>query len=37
VRELKSLEIAPIEGKKLKVLVVEKEYSEPFWIVEPPG
>jgi len=32
---MKSLEITPLEGKKLKVLVVEKEYSEPFWIVEP--
>jgi hypothetical protein len=32
---MKSLEIKPLEGKKLKVLMVEKEYSEPFWIVEP--
>jgi methylene-tetrahydromethanopterin dehydrogenase len=32
---MKSLEIKPLEGKKLKVLIVEKEYSEPFWIVEP--
>lgn len=32
---MKTLEITPLEGKKLKVILVEKEYSEPFWIVEP--
>ncbi|MEM2454969.1 MAG: methylene-tetrahydromethanopterin dehydrogenase N-terminal domain-containing protein [Candidatus Bathyarchaeia archaeon] len=29
------LEISPLEGKKLRVIIVEKEYSEPFWITEP--
>ncbi|RLI16560.1 hypothetical protein DRO44_05105, partial [Candidatus Bathyarchaeota archaeon] len=24
-----------LEGKTLKVIIVEKEYSEPFWIIEP--
>jgi methylene-tetrahydromethanopterin dehydrogenase len=32
---MKALEITPLEGKTLKVIMVEKEYSEPFWIVEP--
>jgi methylene-tetrahydromethanopterin dehydrogenase len=32
---MKALEITPLEGKTLKVIIVEKEYSEPFWIVEP--
>jgi methylene-tetrahydromethanopterin dehydrogenase len=32
---LKSLEITPLEGKRLRVIIVEKEYSEPFWIIEP--
>jgi len=32
---LKSLEIAPLEGKILKVIIVEKEYNEPFWVIEP--
>jgi len=32
---LKTLEITPLEGKTLKVIIVEKEYSEPFWIIEP--
>jgi len=32
---MKTLEITPLEGKKLKVILVEKEYSEPFWIMEP--
>jgi len=32
---LKSLEIAPLEGKVLRVIIVEKEYNEPFWIIEP--
>ncbi len=31
------LEIAPLEDKKLVVLIVEKEYNEPFWITEPPS
>ncbi|MBS7640164.1 MAG: NAD(P)-dependent methylenetetrahydromethanopterin dehydrogenase [Candidatus Bathyarchaeia archaeon] len=32
---MKVLEISPLEGKKLRVIIVEKEYSEPFWIAEP--
>jgi len=32
---MKVLEIRPLEEKKLRVLIVEKEYSEPFWIIEP--
>jgi len=32
---LKSLEIAPLEEKMLRVIIVEKEYSEPFWLIEP--
>lgn len=32
---MKAPEITPLEGKRLKVIIVEKEYSEPFWIMEP--
>ncbi|MCS7114779.1 MAG: methylene-tetrahydromethanopterin dehydrogenase N-terminal domain-containing protein [Nitrososphaerota archaeon] len=32
---MKALEIAPLDGKKLKVIIAEKEYSEPFWVIEP--
>ena len=32
---MKSLEIAPLEGKILRVIIIEKEYSEPFWLIEP--
>jgi methylene-tetrahydromethanopterin dehydrogenase len=32
---MKTLELTPLEGKTLKVIIVEKEYSEPFWIAEP--
>ncbi|MCX8170605.1 MAG: methylenetetrahydromethanopterin dehydrogenase [Candidatus Bathyarchaeota archaeon] len=32
---MKVLEISPLENKMLKVIVVEKEYSEPFWVAEP--
>jgi methylene-tetrahydromethanopterin dehydrogenase len=31
---MKVLEIAPLENKKLSVLIMEKEYNEPFWINE---
>ncbi len=34
---LKALEIRPLKNKKLTVLMVEKEYNEPFWITEPPA
>ncbi|MFQ6065056.1 MAG: NAD(P)-dependent methylenetetrahydromethanopterin dehydrogenase [Candidatus Bathyarchaeia archaeon] len=33
---METLEIAPLKDKKLTVLMVEKEYNEPFWLVEPP-
>ncbi len=33
---LKTLEVKPLKDKKLSVLLVEKEYNEPFWIIEPP-
>ncbi|RLG99966.1 hypothetical protein DRO19_00835 [Candidatus Bathyarchaeota archaeon] len=29
--EMKTLEISPLEGKRLTVIMIEKEYSEPFW------
>ncbi|NWG10227.1 hypothetical protein HXY33_00500 [Candidatus Bathyarchaeota archaeon] len=32
---MKVLEITPLKDKKLNVLIVEKEYNEPFWITEP--
>ncbi|MEM2947445.1 MAG: NAD(P)-dependent methylenetetrahydromethanopterin dehydrogenase, partial [Candidatus Bathyarchaeia archaeon] len=32
---MEALEIKPLEGKTLRVIIVEKEYSEPFWIAEP--
>lgn len=34
---MKALEIAPLKDRKLAVLLVEKEYNEPFWIAEPPS
>ena len=34
-KRLKSLEITALEDKKLTVYLVEKEYNEPFWLVEP--
>lgn len=34
---MKALEIAPIKDKKLTVIIVEKEYNEPFWALEPPS
>ncbi len=35
MKDLKTVEITPLEGKTLKTIMVEKEYSEPFWVVEP--
>ncbi|MBC7130502.1 hypothetical protein H5T51_04700 [Candidatus Bathyarchaeota archaeon] len=32
---MKALEITPLEGKKLRVIIVEKEYNEPFWVSVP--
>ncbi len=34
---MKSLEIAPLKDKALTVLIIEKEYNEPFWLIEPPS
>jgi len=36
-QKMKTLEIAPLKDKKLVVLIVEKEYNEPFWLTEPPS
>jgi len=30
-----SLELKQLKDKKLTVLIVEKEYNEPFWLIEP--
>ncbi len=32
---MKVPEITPLKDKKLNVLIVEKEYNEPFWLGEP--
>ncbi|MBS7632592.1 hypothetical protein KEJ15_03080 [Candidatus Bathyarchaeota archaeon] len=32
---MKTLEITPLKDKKLSVLIIEKEYNEPFWLAEP--
>ena len=37
MKKLKSLEITPLENKKLTVFLIEKEYNEPFWLIEPPS
>ena len=37
MEKLKSLEIAPLKDKALTVLIIEKEYNEPFWLIEPPS
>ena len=34
---METLELKPLEKKKLNVLLLEKEYNEPFWINEPPA
>lgn len=34
---METLEITPLKDKKMVVLMVEKEYNEPFWLVEPPS
>jgi methylene-tetrahydromethanopterin dehydrogenase len=34
---LNPLEIAPLKDRKLTTYLVEKEYNEPFWLVEPPS
>jgi methylene-tetrahydromethanopterin dehydrogenase len=35
VTKLETLKIKPLKNKKLTVLVIEKEYNEPFWFIEP--
>ncbi len=37
VTNMKTLEITPIKDKKIVVLIIEKEYNEPFWLTEPPS
>jgi methylene-tetrahydromethanopterin dehydrogenase len=37
VAKLKSLEITSLTGKILRVVMVEKEYNEPFWLIENPN
>jgi methylene-tetrahydromethanopterin dehydrogenase len=37
LKKLKVLEITPLKDKKLTVQIIEKEYDEPFWIIEPPS
>lgn len=34
---MKPLEITPLKNRKLTVYIVEKEYNEPFWLIEPPS
>ncbi len=34
---MKSLEITPLRSKKLTVYLIEKEYNEPFWLIDPPS
>ena len=31
---MKTLEITPLEDKRLNILIVEKEYNEPFWLLD---
>ena len=33
--KLKVLEVKPLEKKKLTVLIMEKEYNEPFDVADP--
>jgi len=35
VKDLETLEITPLKDKTLNVLLIEKEYNEPFWLLEP--
>ena len=35
MNEMKVLEVKPLEKKKLTVLLMEKEYNEPFDIADP--
>ncbi|HMK94435.1 MAG TPA: NAD(P)-dependent methylenetetrahydromethanopterin dehydrogenase [Candidatus Limnocylindrales bacterium] len=33
---METLELKPLDKKKLNILLLEKEYNEPFWVNEPP-
>ena len=33
---METLELKPLEKKRLNVLLLEKEYNEPFWVADPP-
>ena len=33
---METLELKPLEKRKFNVLLLEKEYNEPFWVNEPP-
>jgi methylene-tetrahydromethanopterin dehydrogenase len=35
VTKLETLKVKPLKNKKLTVLIIEKEYNEPFWFIEP--
>jgi methylene-tetrahydromethanopterin dehydrogenase len=35
VRDMELLKLKKLKDKKLTVLIVEKEYNEPFWLIEP--
>ncbi len=36
VKKMETLELKPLEKKKLNILLLEKEYNEQFWVTEPP-
>ncbi|MFX1264325.1 MAG: NAD(P)-dependent methylenetetrahydromethanopterin dehydrogenase [Promethearchaeota archaeon] len=33
---METLELAPLKGKKLRLLLVQKAYDEPWWVTAPP-
>jgi methylene-tetrahydromethanopterin dehydrogenase len=35
VTKLETLKVEPLKNKKITVLMIEKEYNEPFWFIEP--
>ncbi len=35
--EMQTLELKPLQKKRLNVIMLEKEYNEPFWMNEPPN
>jgi methylene-tetrahydromethanopterin dehydrogenase len=36
-KQMQPLEITPLKNKKLTVFIIEKEYNEPFWLIDPPS